>query len=185
MGPTGYAWLNIWSTMVYQYKPRIDWRSQHIAVKAHTKFKNVDGPTFEEKLNSGAYEGYQRRTIRNIAGVETSSGRAQGRISRTTFEWNASKAISELQTANKAWCDAERPCSLPYFEGSARSTAAIRWREYTKRMDRSIQLAMGLQYFWNPKERSRDRKVPKTRLMSPKRKFEDSHSLGNWIPLCE
>ena len=49
-----------------KYNPRIDWRSQHVEVEAHTKFEDVDGPTFQENLNSGAYEEIYQLKFTNV-----------------------------------------------------------------------------------------------------------------------
>uniref|UniRef100_A0AAV1UBL4 Uncharacterized protein n=1 Tax=Peronospora matthiolae TaxID=2874970 RepID=A0AAV1UBL4_9STRA len=56
-----------WFTM---YNPQINWRTQQIEVAAHTTFEYVDGPTFQAKLTSGAYEEMHQLKVTTIDHTE-------------------------------------------------------------------------------------------------------------------
>nr|CCA26867.1 putative retroelement pol polyprotein [Albugo laibachii Nc14] len=49
-----------------KYNSQIDWRTQQIEVADHTKFEDVDGPTFQDKMKSGAYDEIYQLKVTNV-----------------------------------------------------------------------------------------------------------------------
>ena len=56
-----------WYTM---YNPQVNWRTQQIEVAAHATFDDVDGPTFQAKMTSGAYEEIYQLKVTTIDHTE-------------------------------------------------------------------------------------------------------------------